>query len=61
MSIFDANIQDEWSKDYLISKIKKAQEKYHKESPCVHCGPGNGCDDWQKKQLNEQMKPKKLG
>lgn len=45
MSIFDANIQDEWSKDYLISKIKKAQEKYHKESPCVHCGPGNGCDD----------------
>ena len=31
--------------DTLIAKIKEAEEKYHKESPCLHCGPGNGCDD----------------
>lgn len=33
------------SKEELIKKIKEADSKYYKESPCMHCGPGNGCDD----------------
>ena len=45
MSIFDASVQDDWIRDNLISKIKEAEAKYYKESPCLHCGPGNGCDD----------------
>ena len=32
-------------KEELIKKIKEADSKYYKESPCIHCGPGNGCDD----------------
>ena len=33
------------TKEDHIKKIKEAQDKYYKESPCLHCGPGNGCDD----------------
>lgn len=33
------------TKENLVAKIKAAEEKYNKESPCRHCGPGNGCDD----------------
>lgn len=33
------------TKENLVTKIKAAEEKYYKESPCMHCGPGNGCDD----------------
>ena len=32
-------------KEEIIAKIKEAETKYYKESPCLHCGPGNGCDD----------------
>ncbi len=32
-------------KDEIIARIKEAESKYYKESPCLHCGPGNGCDD----------------
>ena len=32
-------------KENLVAKIKAAESKYYKESPCMHCGPGNGCDD----------------
>lgn len=45
MSIFDVSVQDDWTRDDLIAKIKAADKKYYKESPCLHCGPGNGCDD----------------
>lgn len=45
MSIFDASVQDDWIRDDLIAKIKAAEKKYYNESPCLHCGPGNGCDD----------------
>ena len=45
MSIFDASVQDDWVRDDLIAKIKAAEKKYYNESPCLHCGPGNGCDD----------------
>ena len=45
MSIFDASVQDDWARDDLIAKIKAAEKKYYNESPCLHCGPGNGCDD----------------
>jgi len=45
MSIFDASVQDDWARDDLIAKIKAAEKKYYDESPCLHCGPGNGCDD----------------
>jgi len=44
MSIYDASIQDDWIRDDLIAKIKAAEKKYYDESPCLHCGPGNGCD-----------------
>lgn len=33
------------TKEDQIKKIKEAQDRYYKESPCLHCGPGNGCDD----------------
>ena len=45
MSIFDASVQDDWIRGDLIAKIKAAEKKYYNESPCLHCGPGNGCDD----------------
>lgn len=45
MSIFDVSVQDDWTRDDLIAKIKAAEKKYYNESPCLHCGPGNGCDD----------------
>ncbi len=45
MSIFDASVQDDWARGDLIAKIKAAEKKYYDESPCLHCGPGNGCDD----------------
>ena len=45
MSIFDVSVQDDWVRDNLIAKIKAAEKKYYNESPCLHCGPGNGCDD----------------
>lgn len=45
MSIFDASVQDDWTRDDLVAKIKAAEKKYYNESPCLHCGPGNGCDD----------------
>ncbi len=45
MSIFDASVQDDWVRGDLIAKIKAAEKKYYNESPCLHCGPGNGCDD----------------
>ena len=32
-------------KNEIIARIKEAESKYYKESPCLHCGPGNGCDD----------------
>lgn len=32
-------------KEEIIARIKEAESKYYKESPCLHCGPGNGCDD----------------
>ena len=33
------------TKEDIVAKIKAAESKYYKESPCLHCGPGNGCDD----------------
>ena len=45
MSIFDASVQDDWIRDDLAAKVKAAEKKYYEESPCLHCGPGNGCDD----------------
>ena len=33
------------TKEDIVVKIKAAESKYYKESPCLHCGPGNGCDD----------------
>lgn len=33
------------TKEDQIKKIKEAQDRYYKESPCLNCGPGNGCDD----------------
>ena len=33
------------TKEDIVAKIKAAESKYYKESPCKHCGPGNGCDD----------------
>ena len=41
MSIYDSKIYDDWREGYLIQKIKEAEDKYYKESPCLHCGPGN--------------------
>lgn len=32
-------------KQELIKLIEEATKKYWRESPCMHCGPGNGCDD----------------
>ena len=45
MSICDAQIQIDYERDILRKKIKDAEKKYYNESPCKHCGPGNGCDD----------------
>ena len=32
-------------KEELFNRIEEALAIYHKNSPCYHCGPGNGCDD----------------
>lgn len=32
-------------KEELFNRIEEALSIYHKNSPCYHCGPGNGCDD----------------
>ena len=29
----------------FYNKIVEAIKEYHKNDPCSHCGPGNGCDD----------------
>ena len=59
MSIYDSKIYDDWREGYLIQKIKEAEDKYYKESPCLHCGPGNGCDDCrgcEESKINYELK-----